>query len=287
MEHDVPLDFLAMEIDTDWKKHIPAPIRAITTVAEICIYLVTFALSILLWDSINREKPKISVKRPVSSEMFKHNWPLTVNSGYVFNGQYKDGTTVALFKSDEGITYGMNGPALTKGFPDIHLITSYERTTYGRRYEDVGSLISMANSAPKQSKLWSITIIVTLCFSLYYIYLRIYEPNWKEELHDFWKNEIKVYFFEHVWRPMPQDDPRKENTKNPTREITYFLWTNDSQDGPYTIEELTQKLESGEINDTSLCYPWDGSWEGMNQDDNWIQIKDLPNWTGFNHPSND
>lgn len=71
----------------------------------------------------------------------------------------------------------------------------------------------------------------------------------------------------------------------PTKEIKYFLWVNDSQDGPYTFEELTQKLESGEINDTSLCYPWDGSWDGMNQDDNWIQLKDLPNWTGFNPPS--
>ena len=279
MEHAVPLDFLTMEIDTDWKKHIPAPIRAITTVAEVWIYLVTFILSAFLWENILKEKPKISVKRPVSSEMLKHHWPLTVNSGYVFNGRYKDGTTVALFKSDEGVTYGMNGAALDKGYPDIHLITSYERTTYGRRYEDVGSLISLANSAPEKSKLLGISILVISCIILFYIYLQSFVPNWKQEL--------RVYFFENVWRPMPKYNSRKEDTKKPTREITYFLWTNESQDGPYTIEELTQKLESGEINDTSLCYPWDGSWEAMNQDDNWIQIKDLPNWTGFNPPSND
>lgn len=192
MEHSVPMDFLAMEIDTDFKKHIPGPIRAITNVAEAWIYLVIFILSAFLWENILKEKPKISVKRPVSSEMLKHLWPLTVNSGYVFNGRYRDGTTVALFKSNEGVTYGMNGPALTKGYPDIHLITSYELTNYGRRYEDVGSLIGLANSAPEKSKLWGITIILITCILLCYIYLRLFVPNWKQE--------IKVYFFENVWR---------------------------------------------------------------------------------------
>jgi hypothetical protein len=96
----------------------------------------------------------ITQKKHVTAGEFGGSWPLTVQEGDVYSrrlpavaGQYPQ--IVAVFKSG-GTEYGLNGTALTRGYPDINIIRIREvlvgvvpeDTVF--MYKDINELITLA-----------------------------------------------------------------------------------------------------------------------------------------------
>ena len=98
---------------------------------------------IILINGVHRLFTPAPKQLSVSAQELGDRWPLTVPTGHIYKRSVSQGRSEVIFVAPDGTEYGLNGTALSAGYRDIHEITKFENVSYGRRYEDVSSLISI------------------------------------------------------------------------------------------------------------------------------------------------